>query len=278
MKQFKYIFTAIVLAFCFSISIDFISNSVAYASQTYFVPKPDFLPGPSAKPQTGAEVQEYVLNTTVPLVINIITGIFGVLAFLGIIVSVIKILTAFGSEDDIGNAKTTLKYSVFGFILIILAYAIVSIAISVALPSTALHQYLHDNSIANIFEIPSAYASATSDLLLPSQKDFIANSENKVSLPEGDLISEILPAIVVNALYAVGFLIFIGFIYGGAMLVIGQGNDEEIAQAKTIVAYSAISLAIISGAYAIIYGLTSLEFTNDPSTDADNVYTEAPIQ
>jgi hypothetical protein len=245
-------------------------------SPTYYVPKPEFLPGPSGTEQTGRSVQDYVLNTTVPRTINIIAGVFGILAFLGIMVSAIKMLTAFGNEDDVTSAKTTLRYSITGFAVIIFAYAIVSIVVSIALPAGEESPPEDQTQTWTEWIIPPVYAEkSTIDTLLPSQSEFIADPERGVSVPEGDILNEVLPAVVSNMFYFVGFLIFIGFVYGGILLVIGRGNEEEIGKAKTLVTYSAIALAIMSGGYAIIYGLASLDLTNDSSTDEDNVYTEA---
>lgn len=259
-------------------------HSAALLATSYDIPKPDYLPGPSDTVQTGEDTHDYVLNVTVPRLINMAIGLLGIAAFIGILISSITMLTAFGNEDKITKAKTSLLYSFMGFGIVVLAYAIVSIIVSVSLPSEESQQTTEDittfieHSIGAV--IPVAHATASNDedmldILFPSQTDLIESHDTDVSLPSGDLITEIVPGIVVNIFYIVGFLVFISFCYGGVLLVIGRGNEDDISKAKSIMIFDAVALALIAGGYALIYGIATINLEQDDTTDADDVYTEA---
>lgn len=235
------------------------------------IPQPDFLPGPDSA-STGAEMQDYVLNSGIPRAINIGIGILGIGAFVGIVISTIQMLTAYGEESGLTRGKTNLKYSLLGFFIVIFAYAIVSIIVSIALPATEVP----DGTTS--FFVPKTYAVSAEDLnvLMPSTEDIIYNQDeqHRVNLPSGDFLTEIVPAAISNVMYITGLLIFIGLVYGGTMTVIGRGNEETLTKAKTIFLYSGIALALLSLGYAIIYGIATLKLDNESSNESDDVFTE----
>lgn len=249
------------------------TESEASETEEPTIPQPDFLPGPTPGTKGGI-LQDYVLNTAVPRAVNIGIGLLGLTAFIGILLSAIQFLTAYGDENKVSRGKTNFKYSVLGFIIVMMAYAIVSIVVSIALP-----QESDDGSSALEWLVPSAYAvdiDEAPSILLPDVQTMIEDQDEqgRVSLPSGDFLGEIVPAIVTNIMYFVGFLIFIAFVYGGGIIVLGRGNEEEVSKAKQIILYSAIALAMVSLGYAIIYGIANLNLTNDDTTEADDVYTE----
>lgn len=228
---------------------------------TPVIPKPKFLPGPDKEiTETGAGTQDYILNTTIPRIINIIIALLAIAAFIGIIVASINMLTAFGNEDKYNRSKNNLKYTIYGFLLVILSYAIVSIIVSVSLPSD-------DDNRGNSF-IPSAYAVNVEkdlDILFPKESDIIQDQGEgrEVSLPSGDFLTEIIPAAIVNIFYFVGLLVFIAFTVAGVLLIAGRGNEEMLTKAKRIVTYSAVAIALLALGYAIIFGIATLNLTQD---------------
>lgn len=245
-------------------------SNLAYATDIPTIPQPEFLPGPQQGTEAG-DVQGYLLNTGIPKALNIGIYLLGLAAFIGILLSAIQMLTAYGADDKLTRAKTNLKYSLFGFLVVILSYGIVSIVISITLPNAATD---------GTSWIPSAYAvdvDSAPGLLMPNEKTFIEDqdAEGRVSLANGDFLGQIVPAAVTYVLYLVGFLIFIAFMYGGTMMVIGRGNEEEVTKAKSIILYSAISLALVSLGYAIIYGIATLNLTQDSSSTNDDVFIDS---
>jgi len=237
------------------------------------IPQPEFLPGPT-QDTTGSGVQDYALSTAIPKALNIGLGILGIGAFVGLLIAAIRMLTAYGDETKITTAKNAVRYILTGFLFSILAYAMVSITVSIALPNT-------DESSTSW--IPSAYAvDVENDLgtLLPSQKVIIQDQDEqgRVALPNGDFLGEVVPAAVTNLMYAAAFLIFISFVYGGTLIVLGRGNEEEVTKAKSIVLYSAIALSLISLGYGIIYGIATLNFTQDSTTTSDDVFTDSTAE
>lgn len=240
--------------------------------------QPDFLPGPT-EGTTGGTLQDYVLNTAVPHVFNIGIGLLAITAFLGILISAIQLLTAYGDESKLGRGKTNLRYSIFGFIIVMMAYAIVSIVVSVALPQQSAQA---ETSLIS-WVVPTAHAVDVKNdpsILLPSVQTMIESQDEqgRVSLPSGDFLGEIVPAIVTNIMYFVGFLIFISFVYGGALIVMERGNEEAVTKAKGIIMWSAIALALISLGYAIIVGIATLNLNQDSTTVNDDLYTDTQNQ
>jgi hypothetical protein len=245
--------------------------SLAQATDIPIIPQPEFLPGPT-QGTGGGDVQDYLLNIGIPKAMNIGIGLLGLAAFVGILLSAIQMLTAYGKEDQINRAKTNFRYSLLGFLITILAYGIVSIVVSIALPTAS-------GDTTSSF-IPTAYAvDVTNDVntLLPSVKTVIEDqdTQGRVSLPSGDFLNEIVPAAVTNIMYMVGFLIFIGLMYGGTLMVIGRGNEEEVGKAKSIIIYSAIALVLVSLGYAIIYGIATLQLNNDTTDSTNQVFTDS---
>lgn len=234
------------------------------------IPVPDFLPTPDVGTE-GGETQDYLLNETIPRAINVGIAILSLAAFVGILISAIQMLTAYGNDDKINRAKTNLRYALFGLIVVMLSYALVSIVVSIALPN-------EEDSQSTTW-IPRAHAVDVDDdvdILLPSQQEIIEeqDEQNRVSLPGGDFFGEILPAVISNIMYAVGFLIFIAFMYGGTLMVIGRGNEESVTKAKNILIYAAIALALVSFGFALVYGITTLNLTQDEDSTSDDVYTD----
>lgn len=222
---------------------------------SFTVPKPDYLPGPPEAAASQA-TQELVLNQTFPLALNLTIGLMGLVAFAGILIAAISMLTAYGNEDRVTRAKTNLQYSLLGFAVIILAYAIVSIVVSVALPDQSW--------------VPHAYALDT-NALLPSENFLVSQHDDRVSLPSGDFLTQVIPAIVANVFFFIGFLTFIALLYGGALLVIGRGNEDYINKAKNIIIYSMMGLAFAVLGYALIYGIATVDLTQNPETTADDL-------
>lgn len=235
--------------------------------------QPDFLPGPAAG-KSGGDLQDYILNSQVPRIFSIGIGLLGLTAFIGILVSAIDLLTAYGDENKVSRGKNNFKYSIIGFIIVIMSYAIVSIVVSIALPQESA------DARGLPWFIPTAHAvdiDSDPSILLPDIKTMIEDQDEqgRVSLPSGDFLGEVVPSIVTNVMYFVGFLIFIALIYGGGMIVLGRGNEEEVEKAKNIVLYCSLALAMISLGYAIIYGIANLNLNNEANDTTDDVYTES---
>ncbi len=237
--------------------------------------QPDFLPGPE-QGTDGDDVQNYVLNEGFSKAMNIGIGILGLAAFLGILIAAIQMLTAYGDENKLSRGKTNIKYSILGFVFVMFAYAIVSIAVSVVLPSNGNDQSYHWSKLLAA-SIPTAKAVDVENdinILFPSPEDLVQGEQENVNLPSGDFLYEIVPAIITNIMYAVGFLIFIALIYGGSIIVYGRGNEEEVTKAKTIVTYASIALGLISLGYALIYGIATLNLQQNNSSTGDDLFTE----
>lgn len=94
------------------------------------------------------------------------------------------------------------------------------------------------------------------DNLLPKVK----NTQGSQQLPSDNLKTEILPRIIRIALALIGTVSFVIFVYAGIMLITSQGNEEQVTKFKNTLIYSAVGLAFIAAAYAIVSGVMQLVF------------------
>lgn len=80
-------------------------------------------------------------------------------------------------------------------------------------------------------------------------------------LPSADLMQGIVPQAIRLLLMLTGTASFIIFVYAGVMLVIAQGNEQEVTKFKNIVIWSMVGLVFIITAYALVSGIMQISFT-----------------
>ncbi|MEK7524033.1 MAG: hypothetical protein AAB588_03290 [Patescibacteria group bacterium] len=95
------------------------------------------------------------------------------------------------------------------------------------------------------------------DEILPNKTVQINGDQ---TLPKGNLYKEIVPQAINIFLMIAGVLSTGVFIYAGIMLIIAQGNEEEMTKFKNILIWSIIGSAFIVTAYAIVSGLLKISF------------------
>lgn len=95
------------------------------------------------------------------------------------------------------------------------------------------------------------------DELLPKG---VVHEKTSEGLPTANLKKEILPQIIRTFLLLVGSINMVVFVYAGIMLIIAQGNEEEITKFKNIIIWSLVGLAFVMAAYAIVTGVMQLVF------------------
>ena len=100
--------------------------------------------------------------------------------------------------------------------------------------------------------------------------------QNRVQLPTGDFLKEVLPGFIVNILYITGFLIFISLMVAGVILIFGWGNEESNTQAKRILIYGAYAIALLALGYALIFGISKINFSETENTN-DDLYTTSVL-
>lgn len=111
-----------------------------------------------------------------------------------------------------------------------------------------------------IFSAPFALADNTpADNFLPSSTSTTGKKET--ALPEGNLKKSIVPQAIKFTLILTGVASVGVFSYAGVMLVIAQGNEEEITKFKNILIWSLVGLAFVTTAYTLVSGLLQISFT-----------------
>ncbi len=125
-----------------------------------------------------------------------------------------------------------------------------------------------------IFSILFLSLAVFSICALPvAMADDIEDKANKVSesilptelgkeqgMATADLKTGIVPQAIKIVLALAGVVSFVVFVYAGIMMVIAQGNEEEVTKAKNTFIWSLIGLAFITTAYALVRGVMQLIF------------------
>jgi len=107
--------------------------------------------------------------------------------------------------------------------------------------------------------------AAAEDEILP--KETISNVNPKTGnstggqlLPTGNLKKDVVPQAISIALALGGTVSFGVFVYAGVMLIIAQGNEEEITKFKNVLIWSIVGLIFITVSYGLVRGIMQLVF------------------
>jgi hypothetical protein len=99
--------------------------------QPAIIEKPATLPGPSAEDQLAAKGDKKSLismltQKLIPKATTGLIGFVGITAFIMMVVSGIRFVTAYGNDEAITKAKTEAIYAVVGLVISLLAYTVVT--------------------------------------------------------------------------------------------------------------------------------------------------------
>ena len=87
---------------------------------------------------------------------------------------------------------------------------------------------------------------------------YIEGTDSGTSITSKDLKTEVVPSVINMALALVGTVSMGVFIYSGVMLIIAQGNEEEVTKFKTSLLWSLVGLAFITVSYGIVRGILQI--------------------
>jgi len=107
--------------------------------QAPLIDKPDTLPGPDVKDQTGKEIPKTRTILSQILLPKATTGFIGfvsMIAFLMLVISGVRFVVAYGNDEAVGKAKNEAMYAIIGLIIALLAYTIVAIIANLDLTTT----------------------------------------------------------------------------------------------------------------------------------------------
>lgn len=127
--------------------------------------------------------------------------------------------------------------------------------------------FLHSTShILHSLVFLALMLALSSPIALAAEDDILPKSlvESKVpegqALPTGDFRFKIIPKAINLTLALVGTVSVIVFVYAGIMLIIAQGNEEDLKKFKEMIMWSLIGLVFIVASYAIVTGVMTLVF------------------
>lgn len=116
--------------------------------------------------------------------------------------------------------------------------------------------------ISLIFSLSNA-AIVAAQTLVPTVQTPQNSGKTKIALVE-NLPREEWPVIVAGIVKIIlgitGSLALIAFTVGGVMFVTAQGSEDRISKAKAIIYWSIFALLVIAASYAIVLGVSQLEF------------------
>lgn len=107
--------------------------------------------------------------------------------------------------------------------------------------------------------VPAFAAGSKLDEILPPS--VLPSTDGHQALPSGDLKLDIVPQAISILLGLAATVSFVVFVYAGIMLIIAQGNEEEVTKFKNILIWSLVGLLAITISYAIVRGIMQLSFT-----------------
>ncbi len=130
------------------------------------------------------------------------------------------------------------------------------VLITAIIPNTvfAQPQTIPEKPKPNIDDLLYKYESGFTDQ--PTTTDYIA------SLPEEQEPGQLLAQVIFYLLIVANILAFISFLIAGVMMIISQGNDEDLSKAKRIFTYTLIALVACATALALVTGVSKIQFFN----------------
>jgi hypothetical protein len=113
-----------------------------------------------------------------------------------------------------------------------------------------------------IFSISPVFAAKGEDDAVSNKLDILLPpSMVDAGVPKGSLKYDVIPAAIKIFLAVAATISFVVFVYAGVMLVIAQGNEEEVTKFKNVLIWSVVGLLFITAAYALVRGVLNLSFT-----------------
>lgn len=80
------------------------------------------------------------------------------------------------------------------------------------------------------------------------------------AVPTGDIVEDFIPQLI-RQLFRFAWLgIFIAFTISGVLMIMSHDDEEKITKAKGILYYSLVGFAVIALAFAIVKGVTDIDF------------------
>jgi len=80
------------------------------------------------------------------------------------------------------------------------------------------------------------------------------------AVPEGDLMTDFVPQLI-RQLFRFAYLaILISLVVSGILWITAMDNEEKVTKAKHIIYYSLIGFAFVTLAFAIVKGITDIDF------------------
>lgn len=145
----------------------------------------------------------------------------------------------------------------FKRITILLILIIFSGILAVSFAPSAFAGNGDDKKKENLTPIEESFKKKADEFLPPKAG---SPEGTTPSLPAGHFKKTIIPQ-AINILLAVTATISFGvFVYAGIMLLIGQGNEEDVTKFKNTLIWSLVGLAFITIAYAFVRGIMQLVF------------------
>lgn len=240
------------------------------------IPKPDLLPGPGTNAQKDANsgAKSILVDTILPNLTLGMIGFGGLWALVFLIVGSVRFMTSYGNEESAKKAKEQIVYSIVGFMIALLAYAIVTIIINLRIEGntsrptsfieTAYAEKLCSPPCGNDKVCVNGTCIKQIDALMSRPGETSAGQKYKDTKAVANLpsvtIENIFTTVIKSVLGWSMILTIIAIVVAAVFYLTSQGKEENTTKAKGILINLLIGLAIMAAAYGIVTGIAQFNF------------------
>lgn len=247
------------------------------------IPKPDLLPGPSTDAQKNASsgAKSILVDTILPNLTLGMIGFCGLWALVFLIIGSVRFMTSYGNEEAAKKAKDQIVYSIVGFMIALLAYAIVTIIINLKIegntsrPTSFIETAYADPLIKSCTDSSKCGNSQVClDGICVNQIDVLMSRPGEAGTGIGDKYIDTkavanLPSVSIENIFTTVIKSILGWsmiltimaiVVAAVFYLTSSGKEENTSKAKNILINLLIGLAIMAAAYGIITGIAQFNF------------------
>lgn len=204
---------------------------------------------PGTEEEIQKEIEEdatgWLQNTFLKNLIDNAIGWTAALAVLFLIIGGYQYLTAAGDEEKIKNAHKAITFSLVGLLLALLAFAIVQIVVNIQFSDTEAR----------------LLAADVKDILPFAEEEWEGGVKEIENLPKADFKEEFLPIIARLLIYGMASVAFLVFLFAGAYLVVGWGEEASVKKAKDTITWAITGLAFAAVSYILVRGMLGIDLS-----------------
>lgn len=184
--------------------------------------------------QSGEILEHWFFSDALPEWIQYIMIFSASVAVLMIVAGGVMLMLNGAEEEMQTRGVKTITWAILGLIISVLSYTIVE--------------------IVNQIPITQGNPTTGTHITIDDEKGVLDK------LASGDLRAEIIPDIIKMILKLVGVLALGLLLYAGVLMVLRDGDEENISKARKLVIWALVGIVVVVLAYAIVDAVVDLNF------------------